>query len=153
MSENNNGVTVTLKAGQGFEAPWIVIHAESVADAKDQIDQGVFAELAERTVAAAEFFRAAHNVKKGLAANEAASAPAQQNGPSWSQGGSRQDGGASNYATNSGAPAQQGEGKTCIHGPMTYREGVGKQSGKPYKAYFCAAPKGTANQCAPEFVR
>lgn len=145
MSENNNGVTVTLKAGQGFEAPWIVIHAESVADAKDQIDQGVFAELAERTVAAAEFFRAAHNVKKGLAANEAASAPApqpQQNGPSWSQQGSQQQ----------APPAQQGEGKTCIHGPMTYREGVGKQSGKPYKAYFCAAPKGSA-QCSPEFLR
>jgi hypothetical protein len=140
VSENNTGVTVTLKAGQGFEAPWIVIHAENVADAKDQIDQGVFAELAERTVAAAEFFRAAHNVKKGLAANEAASAPAQQ------------DGGASNYATNSGAPAQQGEGKTCIHGAMTYREGVGKQSGKPYKAYFCPAPKGSA-QCSPEFLR
>jgi hypothetical protein len=76
----------------------------------------------------------------------------EQNGPSWSQGGSQQDGGASNYATNSGAPTQQGEGKTCIHGPMTYREGVGKQSNKPYKAYFCSAPKGSA-QCAPEFLR
>jgi hypothetical protein len=66
----------------------------------------------------------------------------EQNGPSWSQQGSQQQ----------APPAQQGEGKTCIHGAMTYREGVGKQSGKPYKAYFCPAPKGSA-QCSPEFLR
>jgi hypothetical protein len=91
-------------------------------------------------VAAAEFFRAAHNVKKGLAANEAASAPApqpQQNGPSWSQQGSQQQ----------APPAQQGEGKTCIHGPMTYRSGT--KNGKAWSAYFCPTPKGSPNQCAP----
>ena len=146
MSDNQTGVTVTLKAGPGFESPWIVIHAESVADAKAQINQGEFAELAERTVAAAEFFRAAHNVKSGLAANEPPqrAAPAVQQQQSWSQQGSGQ--------TQQQAPAQSGEGKRCAHGEMTYREGVGKGSGKPYKAYFCPAPRGT-NQCAPEFVR
>lgn len=144
MSDNQTGVTVTLKAGPGFESPWIVIHAESVADAKAQINQGEFAELAERTVAAAEFFRAAHNVKSGLAANEPPqqAAPPVQQQQSWSQQGSGQ----------TQAPAQSSEGKRCAHGEMTYREGVGKGSGKPYKAYFCPAPRGT-NQCAPEFVR
>ena len=29
---------------------------------------------------------------------------------------------------------------------MTYREGVGK-NGRPWKAYFCPTPKGTADQC------
>jgi hypothetical protein len=159
VSDNQTGVTVTLKAGPGFESPWIVIHAESVADAKAQINQGEFAELAERTVAAAEFFRAAHNVKSGLAANEPqqAAPPAQQQ--SWSGGGAATaqttGGGWSQQGsgqTQQQAPAQSGEGKQCVHGAMTFREGVGKQSGKPYKAFFCPAPKGS-NQCSPEFVR
>lgn len=150
MSENTNGLTVTLKAGVGFEAPWIVIHAADAADALKQIDTGDFATLAERTVAAAEFFRAAHNVKKGLSANEApAPQPApQQGGPSWSQQPSQQDGGASNYATNSGSSAG---GKQCAHGAMTLREGVSAKG--PWKGYFCPLKKGDPAQCRAEFVR
>jgi hypothetical protein len=50
------------------------------------------------------------------------------------------------------AAAQGGDGKFCIHGAMTFRSGTGK-TGKPYSAYFCPSPKGTPNQCDPEFVR
>ena len=39
----------------------------------------------------------------------------------------------------------------CQHGEKTFREGVGK-TGKPYKAWFCPAPKGTPDQCPPEWV-
>ena len=166
MSETQTGVTVTLKAGTGFEAPWIVIHAESVTDAKNQIDTGDFAALAERTVAAAEFFRSAHSVKTGLPTGGGQQAPAPQqayaqgssfgggdrglNAPqqqSWSNQGSQQQ------APQFAQPAAPQGGKTCIHGDMTFREGVSKTSGKPYRAFFCPAPKGTPNQCAPEFLR
>ena len=145
MSDTQTGVTVTLKAGPGFESPWIVIHAESVADAKAQINQGEFAELAERTVAAAEFFRAAHNVKGGLAANEPqqqAAPPVQQQ--SWSQQGSGQ--------TQQQAPAQSGEGKRCAHGDMVFRESK-PGAAKAWRAYFCPTPKGTQNQCEPVWLK
>jgi hypothetical protein len=140
VSDNQTGITVTLKAGVGFEAPWIVVHAADTRDALDQINTGDFATLAERTVAAAEFFRAAHNVKKGLSSNEAAEAPA-QGGPSWSQQGSQQS-----------APAVEGGGgKSCVHGAMTFRSGISKKTNKPYSAWFCPTPQGTPNQCAPVF--
>lgn len=53
-----------------------------------------------------------------------------------------------------GMPEQSNAPKTCIHGVMTYREGTtksGPNAGKPYKAFFCGAPRG-ANQCKPEFI-
>jgi len=41
----------------------------------------------------------------------------------------------------------------CKHGEMTYREGVSKTSGKAWKGYFCPTPKGTQDQCPPEWIR
>jgi hypothetical protein len=47
------------------------------------------------------------------------------------------------------APASGG--KACKHGEMTFRTG---QSAKgPWKGYFCPSPKGTPDQCEPQFVR
>ena len=41
--------------------------------------------------------------------------------------------------------------KACKHGGMTFRTG---QSAKgPWKGYFCPSPKGTADQCEPQFIR
>lgn len=41
--------------------------------------------------------------------------------------------------------------KTCKHGEMTFRTG---QSAKgPWKGYFCPSPKGTPDQCEPQFIR
>ena len=48
------------------------------------------------------------------------------------------------------APAQT-SGRTCQHGQMVYREGVGKKG--PWRAYFCPAPKDTPGQCDPQFLR
>jgi hypothetical protein len=134
LSENSNGLTVTLKAGVGFEAPWIVIHAADATDALNQINTGDFATLAERTVAAAEFFRAAHNVKGGLASREPAAAPQQ----SWSEQPTQQ------------APAPQG-GPACVHGARVFKSGTSK-AGKPYKMWACPSQNRQA-QCDPEWVR
>lgn len=68
-------------------------------------------------------------------------------GPAWS-GGQQ----AAPQQAPQAAPQPQGDAKVCLHGAMTYREGTGKNSGKPYRAYFCPAPRGSA-QCDPVFVR
>ena len=52
------------------------------------------------------------------------------------------------------APQQQsapGSGPVCKHGPMTFRSGISKKSGKPYTAHFCPSPQGTPDQCDPIF--
>jgi hypothetical protein len=98
-------------------------------------------------VAAATFFRGQAAVKQSFPG----AATVNEQGQSWSQQGSQQA--PPQFAQQQAAPAVEGGGaKQCIHGAMTFREGVGKASGKPYKAWFCSAPRGD-NQCAPEFVR
>lgn len=49
---------------------------------------------------------------------------------------------------SSAAPA----GAVCRHGNMTWKTGIGK-TGKEWKAWMCPAPKGTADQCDPQWVR
>jgi len=41
--------------------------------------------------------------------------------------------------------------RTCIHGVMTKREGVGPYG--PYKAYMCPTPKGTPDQCKAIYLK
>ena len=50
------------------------------------------------------------------------------------------------------AAASLGGGRNCPHGRMTPIQGMGKD-GKPYKGYFCPAPKGAFDKCKNQYVR
>lgn len=41
--------------------------------------------------------------------------------------------------------------KTCKHGEMKFRNGSSAKG--PWKGYFCPSPKGTVDQCEPQFIR
>jgi hypothetical protein len=41
--------------------------------------------------------------------------------------------------------------KACKHGEMKFRNGSSAKG--PWKGYFCPSPKGTADQCEPQFIR
>lgn len=59
VESNREGVTITLKGGAGFDAPWIVIHATSLDDAYEQVsgdNAGLLAKLMDRTANAASYF-------------------------------------------------------------------------------------------------
>lgn len=49
-------ITVTLKAGKDFDAPWIVLRASSVDDAHKTFDNPRFVELMKRTRDAGAYF-------------------------------------------------------------------------------------------------
>lgn len=42
-------------------------------------------------------------------------------------------------------------GRNCAHGKMTAIQGMGKD-GRPYKGYFCGAPKGAFDKCKNQYV-
>jgi hypothetical protein len=48
------------------------------------------------------------------------------------------------------APSAIG-GRNCPHGRMTPIQGMGKD-GKPYKGYFCPAPKGAFDKCKNQYI-
>lgn len=54
--------------------------------------------------------------------------------------------------THPQAQSAPSDAPSCAHGPMKWKEGVGKSSGKPYKGWFCAAPFGQT-QCEARFVK
>ena len=43
-------------------------------------------------------------------------------------------------------------GRNCPHGRMTPIQGMGKD-GKPYKGYFCPAPKGAFDKCKNQYIQ
>jgi hypothetical protein len=38
---------------------------------------------------------------------------------------------------------------TCVHGARIFRQGVSKNTGKPYAFWACPTPQGTPDQCKP----
>lgn len=60
---------------------------------------------------------------------------------------------ATGTATPSPAPKATGSSPTpvCKHGSMSGRSGQGAKG--PWKAWMCPSPKGTPDQCEPQWVR
>lgn len=125
MSNNQNEAPfcLTLKM-PGKDEPWLVIRAWSVDELASLLEAAVNSVLFDTVRKAQRAF-----------AGSPASQPAQ---------------GQQSYQGRSQAPQQsapQGDGRTCAHGAMTYREGT-KKDGNQYKAYFC--PERDRNQqCRP----
>lgn len=48
-------------------------------------------------------------------------------------------------------PSTAPVGRACKHGAMQARTGTGAKG--PWKAYMCPSPKGTPDQCDPQWIR
>jgi hypothetical protein len=125
-------VVVTLKGGTGYDAPWVVIHAATVADAQDQLEDKALGALIERTKRVAAHF----------------SGGGQPSGPARSASTS---GGAPRPATPAHQEAPGGEERFCKHGPMKFRSGTSK-AGNVYKGFFCQESN-RDEQCKAQFIK
>ncbi|MDK6577082.1 hypothetical protein QP281_24700, partial [Escherichia coli] len=54
--DNEGKIVVTLKGGKGYEAPWIVIHANTIEEANAHLNDEKLAGLIKQTQKVAEFF-------------------------------------------------------------------------------------------------
>ena len=59
-------------------------------------------------------------------------------------------------ATSVAAPAMannpaSGEGQSCKHGAMSYKEGMSARG--PWRAWMCNAPRGAADKCEAIWIR
>lgn len=115
----------TLKAGGGYEAPWITVDGDSVADLEVKLD-ALTESVLTKVVEVAELLRAAHTVVAGGNAG----ATTGQN--------TTQDATVTSSTGGSGL-------KTCEHGVRVKREGTNAR-GK-WTGYFCALPKGSPGAC------
>ena len=108
-NDSQNNLTVTLKGGSGFDAPWIVIHAGTPQDAIDVLNTDTMKHLTELTQKVAGKFAGMGPAKAAPAQNSNGQPQGAQQAPA-------------------GAP-------DCPPG-WTFRSGVSKASGKPYKGFF-----------------
>lgn len=124
-------VVITLKGGKGYDAPWIVFHANGLQEAHDFVvgdNATLLSVLMDRVQTAAKHFA-------GIGYE---APPAQQSGPSY--------GGPP--PASQAAPG--GEKRHCAHGEMVFKTGVAKASGKPYSLFSCTAPRD--QQCKAQFL-
>lgn len=125
-------VVLTFKGGSGFDAPWVVVHADGIQEAHEFVsgdNASLLAQVMERVQSAAKHF--------------AGMAPASPN--AGSAGGGNRGGGAPAAAQS----APGGETRHCAHGEMVFKSGVSK-AGKPYKLFSCTAPRD--QQCKAQFL-
>jgi len=142
-------VTITLKAGDKFDAPWIVVSGDTPAEALDNL------RLLGELGASAEVANAARGLQSVYAIGQAMG-PVQtvpQENPAAAGGQVVQ------FPTPTAppqappqaapaAPAQQAppaNAMFCPHGQRTFRSG--QKNGRKWTAYFCPLPQGHPDQC------
>jgi len=126
VGDGEGKIVLTFKEGAGYDASWVVVHAESVADGIAILADKQFGDLLARTKKIAAFF------------SGGSTAQAASNG-----------GGGGAPAASQEAPG--GEKRYCSHGEMVYRSGVSKKSGNAYKMFACPSPDRNG-QCKAQFL-
>jgi hypothetical protein len=137
------GLTATLKAGTGYDAPWIVLHANNPEQLNAQLD-AIDDALMQKVTATAQLLIAANNLAaKGMLSAPAPSQPSVQTPPYQAPTP------PAAQATPTPAEPSVAAGPVCVHGPRVRREGTSGRG--PWVGWFCPTKKGTPGQCSPEF--
>ena len=124
------GSLVTVRAESGDELDQIVAHSiAAIASAAQELESAV--RFAGAPAAPAPSVQSVAAALGGNIIETGTTIPAQE------------------YAQP--APVATLGGRACAHGKMTAIQGMGKD-GKPYKGYFCPAPKGAFDKCKNQYV-
>ena len=128
-------LTVTLKAGTGFDAPWLVFHTNSVAEAVESLGHDQLDELMDLAARKGKEFSKAFGGSQGFSKPAVASS-------------------GTGYTKPASVPAGKVSGRSCAHvtedNPIVKRSG--NKNGKDWTGFFC--PEADRDrQCTPEFLR
>lgn len=144
MSEHS--LSVTLKAGRDFDAPWVVVYGDTPDEVQFKLEniEGVL----KSAVSAAAALRSLHTLEAGgVPATPVASEPAQQQPAGW--GNSTQQSQPQWSQPQQQAPVQQGarlhpEGKACRCGNvLNFKQVNRKSDGKQFSFWECPARTGS----------
>jgi len=135
--QNGTEVSVTLKGGAGYDAPWVVLRAPNVETMSLMLDE----KLSNLLGQAAKYGQAF--------SGQAAPKAQQQQRPASNNGGGQQQ---QSFRAPAGA-TQHPDGKRewCDHGEeMEYKSGISQRTGKPYAMFVCKARVPRDQQCKPK---
>lgn len=136
MAQEGYPISVTLKGGKDFDAPWIVVYGNDPDEVQNKLQSVIDGDLAAKTAEAASFLRAQHSGHAGgVAANQP---PQSQQRPqtAWNQGQqNQQQGGLAN-----GTPHP--EGLTCPGcGEAVLYKAFTSKAGKNIKLWSCPSQR------------
>lgn len=130
MTESSAPLRATLKAGTGYEVPWVTVEADNPNDLEQKLRGIIDSKVLETVAEAASLFQATQNVVAGTQG-----APAQQGQPEWSQAPAQQappqqqSQGWGAAQPQSAPPQQQGGGQGQF-GAQLHPEGKQCQCGQ-----------------------
>lgn len=133
-------LSVTLKGGKGYQAPWIVLYGNSVEEMLGQVSNPALRELIDRTAEVGQYFAG----KEPLAPARSNNSGGGYNNGGGNRGGYGNRGNYGNRGGNNGAPQQEYPVEYDQFGqpicPPGWEQRSGFKNGKPWSAYF--PPKG-----------
>lgn len=141
INNNSEGkVVVTMKGDGGFDAPWIVIHADDVEEAKSLIKQSVNDGLVGDTATGARHFQKAW-LGDGKQSTSGQRRPQNNNS-------------RPGKPANATKPPNGESAPECKHGEMQFKSGTKDKGGEliEWKAWMCPAPRGASDQCKPQWI-
>lgn len=106
INEDQNKITVTLKGGAGYDAPWVVVHAANATDALETLNDEDLKTVLERAKKIGSFF---------AGGSAGAQAPANNGQP---------------------AGASQAPGGQTPPEGYVFKSGVSKKNGRPWQAFM-----------------
>lgn len=151
MAQDGYPLSVTLKAGTGFDSPWIVVYGTTPDEVQAKLE-AVHGGLIQATIEAANALKAANNAAPLLAGGQ----PAPQATPN-----PPQNGGWSQPAQQQAPPQQHGggvrlhpEGKACgmCNSVLQFKEVNRKSDGKTFKFWTCPNQRSRDDGHGSEFA-
>jgi hypothetical protein len=154
LSENNpnvpefkSGITVTVKAGPGYDAPWIVIHATDAEHAAQLISEAQREKLTDAVAGLHNEFAAIELLKRELGATEVKGNGRSYGGGGGGNGGNRSyngggggnsgGGGGGGAAALNGPPPNHNLATECRHGEKNFVSGVSQKNNKAWFGFDC----------------
>lgn len=122
-------LTVTLKAGTGYDAPWLVFHANSVSEALEALQDEQLDELMDLTA------RKGKELAKAFGGSAGFSKPAGSTSSGYKKPAAKQ------------AVSEPDEAPECDHGERNWV--TGRSAKGPWYAWMCPADKNDRSKCDP----
>jgi len=140
-------VTITLKAGRDFDAPWIVVSGDTPEEALANLDDLGRRGAAAAVGNAAKALQATYAVSGAMGpVQQVADEPAPQAAANVVQLPTAQPQVPAQAAPAAAAPtAPPANAMFCPHGQRTFKSG--QKNGRKWTAFFCPLPPGHPEQC------
>ena len=158
MSEDTADLTITMKAGTGFDAPWIVVRGDSPADINFKLVN--LDETIALTIDVANKFKAVNNASSIVAQGSVAQATVAPEAPAAPNGwGSSPAAVPAQQPVQNTPPPQSNvryhpEGKLCAscNAGVIFKEITSKKSGKTFQLWTCPNQRSTGDGHYSEFA-